>query len=280
MGCGGSKASDASAPASAPGSAAAPQSVAPPAGLAPAAGTTASLVGKPNYDATSDQGWIAETLKYHNELRAKHGAPPVMWSAACAAAARKAADECAAQNTLHHSHHKEFGQGQNAFAGTPGSFGAKDAVESWYSEVTNPGYKDWNGKNGGSGTGHFTQVVWKDCAEVGMACDSSGKGFIIANYWPAGNMQGIFDKNVFKTGTPMQTRKVVRKEPYTKEITAMDAEVQSVLDSVPNETTVNTILEKLKDGWIVKLEYKPSPNGSLKYEFKKGGAMGSGSASF
>lgn len=250
-----------------------------PTSQAPAAGVTASLVGR-GADAKQDKGWIAESLLSHNVLRAKHGAPPLTWSADCAAKAQMAADECAAHNNLHHSHHTEFGHGQNAFGGTPvGHFGAKDAVEAWYAEVNNPGYTAWDSKNFTiPGTGHFTQLVWKECAEVGMACDASGKGYIVANYWPPGNVQGLFDKNVFKEGTPMHTRKVVRRKPYTKDmITALDAEVQSVLDSVPAENIVTTITEKLKDGWTVKLDYKPAPDGFLKFEYKKDGTIGSGS---
>lgn len=253
----------------------------PKTAAAPAKGETAKLVGAGS-DAKLDDGWIAETLASHNALRAKHGAPPLVWSAECAAKAQLAADAAAAKNELFHSHCQEYGHGQNAFGGTAGHYGAEDAVEAWYSELKNPGYT-WDNNlspNGCPGCGHFTQVVWKDAQEVGMACDSSGKGFIFANYWPAGNMQGIYDKNVFKEGTAMQTRKLVRREPYSKTVTAMDEEVQSVLDSIPQEDVGKMIVGKLAEGWTVKLDYKPSPGGSLTYEISKDGAMSSGSCGF
>lgn len=250
-------------------------------GPEPAEGKTAEMVGA-GEDAKEDHEWIAECLAHHNELRRKHGAPPLKWSDDCAANAQLAADAAAAKNNLFHSHCQEVGQGQNAFGGTPGQYGASDAIESWYSELTNPGYK-WDGANspnGCPGTGHFTQVVWKDAEEVGMACDSSGKGFIYANYFPAGNMQGIYDKNVFPAGTAMQKRKKVRRTPYSKTVTEVDDEVQSVLDSLPQEDVVNQIVGKLDDGWSVKLDYKPSPGGSLNYTMEKDGAMMSGSCNF
>lgn len=251
-------------------------------GEPPATGEMAKLVGQ-GADAKKNNRWIAETLKYHNELRAQHGAPPLKWSAECAAKAQLAADACAAKNTLFHSHCKEYGHGQNAFGGTAGHYGAKEAVEAWYSELTNPGY-NWDGRNspnGNPGTGHFTQVVWKDAVEIGMACDATKKGFIVANYWPAGNMQGIYDKNVFKKGTSMQKRQLVRRDPYSKEVMKLDDEVQSVLDSIPQEAIAKDIINKLGDGWSVQLDYKPSPNGSLSYKFKQNGAMaGGGSCNF
>ena len=47
------------------------------------------------------------------------------------------------------------------------------------------------------GTGHFTQVVWRDTREVGLAYSEDGK-FIVANYSPAGNMTmpGYFEWHV------------------------------------------------------------------------------------
>jgi hypothetical protein len=39
--------------------------------------------------------------------------------------------------------------------------GTNVATQMWYDEVTNPGY-DFKNQGFSSGTGHFTQVVWKD----------------------------------------------------------------------------------------------------------------------
>ena len=47
--------------------------------------------------------------------------------------------------------------------------------------------------------GHFTQVVWKASKEfgVGKAKTRDGKWFVVANYYPAGNVQGSYAENVF-----------------------------------------------------------------------------------
>ena len=64
----------------------------------------------------------------------------------------------------------------------------------WYEESVNPGY-DYNNAGFGHGTGHFTQVVWKETTEIG--CGESG-GWTCCRYLPAGNMSmpGWFEKNV------------------------------------------------------------------------------------
>merc|ERR1712137_741547 len=85
-------------------------------------------------DPKEKNGWIAQVLEAHNSLRAKHGAPPLRWSAECAEKAQLAANNAAAQNTLVHTHFKEYGHGQNGFMGTAGNFSATDAINSWYSE--------------------------------------------------------------------------------------------------------------------------------------------------
>lgn len=49
-------------------------------------------------------------------------------------------------------------------------------------------------------SGHFSQVVWKASAELGIgkAKDSKGRIYVVANYKPAGNFIGQFAQNVFK----------------------------------------------------------------------------------
>lgn len=46
--------------------------------------------------------------------------------------------------------------------------------------------------------GHFSQVVWLDTKEIGVAQarSKSGKIFVVANYSPAGNYVGSFATKV------------------------------------------------------------------------------------
>ena len=68
-----------------------------------------------------------------------------------------------------------------------------------YSEVCKHNYQF--GSPGTAATGHFTQVVWKSSAEMGMATASFKKGnlfcaVVIALYSPAGNFMGQWQSNV------------------------------------------------------------------------------------
>merc|ERR1712007_372489 len=155
------------------------------------------------------------------------------------------------------------------FMGIPGDFSATDAINSWYAECENPGYR-WPAPNGCTGTDQFTQLVWKDTAEVGMTCDSLGKGFMFANFWPQGNMTRQYSKNVFPEGSPMQAGKLIRKIPFEGTFSSLTTEAEEVIESIPDEGIGMKILIELEAGRPVKLVYKPKPAGSLEYTFQDG----------
>ena len=69
-----------------------------------------------------------------------------------------------------------------------------------YNEVCKPGYTFGQG-SGGGGTGHFTQVVWKESVELGIGkadIDKNGMKctYVVGRYRPAGNMMGDYAENV------------------------------------------------------------------------------------
>lgn len=70
-----------------------------------------------------------------------------------------------------------------------------DAVDSWYSEVSyynfsNPGYS--------SEAGHFTQLVWKESKDLGCGASCQNNACVVTcNYYPPGNVIGLFSSNVF-----------------------------------------------------------------------------------
>ena len=70
----------------------------------------------------------------------------------------------------------------------------------WYDEI-----KDYNFNKPGfnSNTGHFTQVVWVDSVELGVAKATAKNGmqFVVARYFPPGNILGRFPDNVKGTGS-------------------------------------------------------------------------------
>uniref|UniRef100_A0A4W5RB06 GLI pathogenesis-related 2 n=2 Tax=Hucho hucho TaxID=62062 RepID=A0A4W5RB06_9TELE len=149
----------------------------------------------------TDCGFEKEFVDAHNDYRRKHGAPPLALSRDLCNSAQKWADHLLSIKSLKHS---STNHGENlyyAYSSTPTKPDGKDAVDSWYSEI-----KDYHFNKPGfsSGTGHFTQVVWKDCSEVGVGLATDGQtNFVVGQYHPAGNMcnADYFEKNVLPLGS-------------------------------------------------------------------------------
>ena len=86
--------------------------------------------------------------------------------------------------------------GENLFACYGMKITGKTMTDDWYNEIN-----DYNFNRPGftSGTGHFTQVVWKGSKQVGFGYAQARDGYYygVANYYPAGNYMNEFEDNVF-----------------------------------------------------------------------------------
>jgi len=145
-------------------------------------------------------------LNRHNQYRQKHGANNLWLDNTLTSGAQDWANHLAAKGqwlTLE-DHADLDGIGENiAFeCGIPTAPSGDRATDSWYNEV-----KDYRYSNPGFGynTGHFTQVVWKNTARLGIA-KAKGKAFkdgrnwdctwIVGRYEPPGNYAGQYENNV------------------------------------------------------------------------------------
>ncbi|KAF9135351.1 hypothetical protein BGW39_003458 [Mortierella sp. 14UC] len=117
-------------------------------------------------------------LDAHNTFRARHGAPAVIWNAD-AANGGKYGENLAAG-------HKNF----------------TTAIQGWYDEVNK---YNFNKPGFGSGTGHFTQVVWKRTKTIGCVRRTCPKWTMyICEYDPPGNI-ATWDNLYFRDNvTPRQ----------------------------------------------------------------------------
>ena len=134
-------------------------------------------------------------LDFHNKVRADVGVSELTWSPELAKFAQEWADHLASQG-CEMQHRPGDGQwaqkhGENIFWGKGKDYSALEASESWYSEIDDYTYGAVNESNW-SKTGHYTQMVWKNTTQVGIALAkcSDGAIIIVANYNPAGNYMG------------------------------------------------------------------------------------------
>lgn len=155
----------------------------------------------PKYDSSSSpeyDNFCNEALQAHNNYRKKHHADPLKLNKELCKIAQNYANHLANVGRLQHSdntyHNKSIGENLYSCSGKEAT--ENSVTNSWYSEIKN---YDYNG-DFSDNSGHFTQVVWKDTKEVGFgkSVGQNGKIFVVANYYPAGNVLGYFKPNVLR----------------------------------------------------------------------------------
>ena len=133
-------------------------------------------------------------LGVHNALRRDVGTPPLVWSDDLARHAARYAGHLAARNCR--LRHDDSPQGENLYAAWESpellpKQPLEDASLAWGEEIT-----AYRGQPIGQGRfteyGHYTQMIWKDTREVGLASARGRNGCIVvvARYLPAGNIIG------------------------------------------------------------------------------------------
>ena len=138
-----------------------------------------------------------EALIAHNIYREKHHVPPVTLNREICLLAQKHANIMALNEDFLHSHNTYKGEelAENLFMCTGYKISGQNMVETWYNEGKD---YDYNG-DFQKGSGHFTQIVWKETKEVGFAYAQSKNGtfYAVGHYYPPGNFLGEFINNVF-----------------------------------------------------------------------------------
>ena len=142
-------------------------------------------------------------LKVHNDARKEVGVAPLVWSKKLEEQALKYAKQIARTNNYKHSNTRD---GENLamfyeyeesnkvktyiYSDTP----LYDASMGWYNEIKDYKYSKIKRYRIGPKVGHYTQIVWKDTKEVGVASaiSKNGKVYVVARYYPAGNYLGEY----------------------------------------------------------------------------------------
>lgn len=148
----------------------------------------------------SNSNFEEDALNIHNEYRAMHGVPPLVLDNNLCKFSAEWARNLADRGVLQHRSNSAYGENLYCKYGSGEiDANATEATKSWYDEIEKYSF-DRPGFNGG--TGHFTQVIWRESRKFGIAKARNAKGqvFVVANYDPPGNVMGQFPENVPTVG--------------------------------------------------------------------------------
>ncbi|XP_031838791.1 uncharacterized protein LOC116429696 isoform X4 [Nomia melanderi] len=169
------------------------ENVLPPGGSSP----SKKISFLPRY-TMDDQAWQQEALLVHNEYRRRHRVPDLRLNAELTAAAKAWANTLLNTNKLIPQSSSPYGENIYSMQCSDPKLivPAREVVSKWYSEKKDHKFgtepKVLN-------TCHFTQIVWKNTAEMGIAmAKRDGSCVVVACYHPRGNIVGQFTENVLK----------------------------------------------------------------------------------
>jgi hypothetical protein len=137
------------------------------------------------------------SLKIHNLERAQLGLSKLEWSKNLQKDAERYAKYLAKKDVFKHSSNKNQGENLyyefNSESITTKPFSR--ATSSWLDEKSDYQYaKIGDGKNTFHLIGHYTQMIWRSTIKVGLGAyvNSKGKVYVVARYYPAGNITGNY----------------------------------------------------------------------------------------
>lgn len=126
-------------------------------------------------------------LENHNIYRANHHSQPLQWNASLFEFAADYVETYDCSGKLKHS---GGSYGKNLAIG----YSPQGAMRAWYKEGETYDYNKHNEYN------HFTAMVWNSTTQIGCAykyCNSVWNDYIVCSYYPAGNVVGHNENNVF-----------------------------------------------------------------------------------
>lgn len=141
-----------------------------------------------------------ECLQAHNELRKLHGVPPLKLNKEICRVCQEWANNLIKKGVFKHSQNPDYGENLFSMHSTDPKFtmSGQEPVKYWYDEIK---VHNFNQEPDSLKSGHFTQVVWKNSKEMGIAfARNAGKIVVVAHYYPPGNIIGSFVENVPPVG--------------------------------------------------------------------------------
>lgn len=156
------------------------------------------------FPVTTDRAFLDSMVASVNQYRARHGVPPLTLDDTLVDYANSRASLISTEEGLSRGHadlEDKYGENLSWHASTAEvPAGGEEAASNWYGEIVDYNFADPSASGPGA-TGHFTQLVWRESTKVGFG-RAFGKGgewwetYIVATFYPAGNMQSEYGANV------------------------------------------------------------------------------------
>jgi len=180
-----------------------------------------------------------DCIRQHNIYRHQHRACRLVWSEELSRAAAAWADHLATTNTLQHSTDKEFGENLACAKGY--DLRGDKVAEMWYDEV-----KDYNFETPAYNAkcGHFTQMIWRDTKELGVAKTTASDGvqYVVARYSPPGNVVGEFKNGIRRARGQRSSVRKRRRSSTRRKTSHTDA-----CDTISQQGTSHVIALDMTD---------------------------------
>lgn len=179
-----------------------------------------------------------------NNLRAKHGSLPVVYSGDISKVSQAWASYLAATNktTIEHNSDTAYGENIAFFSGTRlsmnGTAHVLDATNLWYNEIDFYDFAAIDPVPNLLKAGHFTQLVWVGSTHIGVGVSASAQRvFVVMNFSPAGNNILEVNKNV---RAPVLSFQPMPPPPKSKTLTPPPPQ-KSPVASPPPKAKANVV---------------------------------------
>ena len=139
---------------------------------------------------------VISSLKVHNQERELLGLKKLEWSNELQKKAENYAKYLAKKDIFKHSIQKTQGENlyyeYNSVSITENPF--ERASSSWLDEKKDFSYSTIKNNKDFFKIGHYTQMIWATSIKVGIGAyvNKQGKVYVVARYYPAGNMIGKY----------------------------------------------------------------------------------------
>lgn len=148
-----------------------------------------------------------------NQLRDQHQVDELRESMELNSIAQSFSNQLAEKGNLEYSENQYNNEdlGEILFCCT-GECTCDMIVDKWNEDGKNFKYKSKNPE-----ASSFAQLVWKSSKLIGIGIsqDSKGGTYVVANFYPAGNVQGLFAENVFPA--EKNKKKIKKKDDKTNQ---------------------------------------------------------------